>query len=367
MITPNVNNEWEPLRKVIIGTAKCAQIPPFKDKSLHCIDYANLTEDEFKEVKTGSYPTQVLKETYEDLNSIKRQLRELGITVLTAPNIYKDPSSRPYNDSYYDYCPRDSMLVIGNKVIQTPMTLRQRRDEADKYKSLFNPSSWIHFPKPIADDNIFDRTNLSKPTLLNNEPIFDAANILKSNNDILYLVSNTANSLGADYLERWLWDNISTDYKVHRVNDVYAHIHIDTTFVLLREGLVLCNPTRVNEQNMPEVFRSWDRIWAPDPYPTQVMKEWCPASPWLGMNILSINENLVIVEEHQIMLMKLLQKYGIDSIPVRLRHSRTLSGGPHCITLDVIRTPNPVAGTSDNIQKQDEQQVDYKTHRTRIF
>jgi len=55
------------------------------------------------------------------------------------------------------------------------------------------------------------------------------------------------------------------------------------------------------------------------------------------MNILSINENLVMIEEHQILLMKLLKKMGIDSIPVRLRHARTLSGGPHCITLDVER------------------------------
>lgn len=367
MIIPNVNNEWDPLREVIIGTAVSAQIPPCKDKSLHCVDYAHLTETEFKNTPTGMYPEKVLEETREDLTAIKEQLRDLGIVVRTPPTLYYNKNKRPYHDSYYDYCPRDSMLVIGDKIIQTPMSLRQRRDEADKYKQLFNPNHWVTFPKPILTDMSYDRSDLTKPTLLNQEPVFDAANILKSNNDIIYLISNTANKLGADYLERWLWDNISTDYKVHKVHDVYAHIHIDTTFVLLREGLVLCNPARVNEQNIPDIFRNWDRIWAPEPYPTQVMKEWCPASPWLGMNILSINENLVVVEEHQVMLMKLLQKYGIDSIPVRLRHSRTLSGGPHCITLDVIRTPDPVADTSDNIQKQDEQEVNHETHRTRIL
>jgi glycine amidinotransferase/scyllo-inosamine-4-phosphate amidinotransferase 1 len=341
MIVPNVNNEWESLRKVIIGNVVNSQIPPFKDKSLHCVDYAHLSTDQFQKIPTGKYPNKIIEETREDLSNIKNILRSLGVVVLNSQSMTPTKQNRPYHDSYYDYCPRDSMLVIGDKVIQTPMALRQRRDEADKYKHMFNPDSWVRFPKPILEDGMYDRTDLSKPTLRNSEPVFDAANVLKSNNDIIYLVSNTGNLAGADYLEKWLWDNVSTDYKVHRVEGVYAHIHIDTTFVLLREGLVLCNPARVNEINMPQIFRNWDRIWAPEPYPTQVMDEWCPASEWLGMNILSINENLVMVEEHQLLLMNLLKKYGIDSIPVKLRHSRTLSGGPHCITLDVIRSNKP--------------------------
>jgi glycine amidinotransferase len=88
---------------------------------------------------------------------------------------------------------------------------------------------------------------------------------------------------------------------------------------------------------MPDFLRSWDKVWAPEPYPTQVLEDWCPASPWLGMNILSIDEKTVMVEEHQTLLMRTLEKYGIDSIPVKMRHSRTFSGGPHCVTLDLIR------------------------------
>ena len=347
MIYPNVNNEWDPLKKIIVGTVTNSQIPPFKDRSLHCVDYAHLSNEEFEKVPTGRYPKKIVEETREDLAKIKDTLRSFGITVLTHP-IDESKKPRPYHDSYYDYCPRDSMLVIGDKVIQTPMALRHRRDEADKYKKMFKTGSWVEFPKPILEDSMYDRSDLSKPTLQPNpEPVFDAANILKANNDIIYLVSNTGNLAGADYLEKWLWDNVSTDYKVHRVEGVYAHIHIDTTFVLLREGLVLCNPVRVNENNIPQIFRNWDRIWAPEPYPTQAMEEWCPASPWLGMNILSINENLVMVEEHQLLLMNLLKKYGIESIPVRLRHSRTFSGGPHCITLDVIRSTTPTVTTKN--------------------
>ena len=336
-IVPNVHNEWGQLKKVILGDTIQAQIPNVKDKSLHCIDYANYSDEEFSKIPTGGYPTHILEETIEDLHNIKDIFKSLDIDVISLSEFTKH-RLRYYSDSYYDYCPRDSMLVVGNKIIATPMALRQRRDEADKYRKLFTEDSWVRFPKPKLTDDMYDRSNLSIPTLMPGpEPVFDAANILKSNTDLLYLISNTGNLSGADYLERWLWDNISTDYKVHRVENVYAYIHIDTTFVLLREGLVLCNPARVTENNMPDFLRNWHHILAPEPYPTQVLTDWCPASPWLGMNILSINENLVMVEEHQILLMNLLKKFDIESIPVKLRHSRTLSGGPHCITLDVDR------------------------------
>lgn len=334
-ITPSVNNEWEQLRTVILGTVTNAQVPPYKDKSLHSIDYANYTEEQFNKIPTGPYPQKVIEETEEDLSVIKNTLLNLGVEVIT---INDETIERPYNDSYYDYCPRDSMFVIGDKIIATPMTLRQRRDESDKYRKMFNKTSWVEFPKPKMEDNMYSLSDLSKPTLMSGpEPVFDAANLLKANYDILYLISNTGNETGAKYLEKWLRDNISSEYNVHMIKDVYAYIHIDTTFVLLREGLVLCNPSRVNSRNLPDFLKNWDCIWAPEPYPTQVMSEWCPASPWLGMNILSINENLVMVEEHQVSLMNFLKKYNIESIPVKLRHARTLSGGPHCITLDVVR------------------------------
>ena len=186
-------------------------------------------------------------------------------------------------------------------------------------------------------DSIYDRSDLSRPTLLNGEPVFDAANVIKAGYDILYLVSNTGNKDGAVWLENWLKENIDSKYKVHTAENIYAYIHIDTTFVFLREGLVLLNPARVNDNNLPAFLKNWDKIWAPEPFATQVMEDWCPASPWLGMNILSINPNLVMVEEHQTTLMKELNKWGIDSLPVRMRHARTFSGGPHCISLDVNR------------------------------
>jgi glycine amidinotransferase/scyllo-inosamine-4-phosphate amidinotransferase 1 len=341
LIKPKIHSEYGKLKEIIVGSAKNAQIPTIKDKSLHCIDYAHLSDEEFKNIPTGSYPQKLLDETEEDLDNMANTLQSMGIKV-------HRPLDRDFSepiktdnwevDGYYNYCPRDSMLVIGDKVISTPMTLRHRSNESETCKPLFDPNHWIDLPKPKLLDSMYDRSDLSRPTLMDGpEPVFDAANIIKSGFDILYLVSNTGNKAGAKFLQDYLINNFDDRYKVHKAENVYAYIHIDTTFVFLREGLVLCNPTRVNERNIPDFLRNWDIVWAPEPYPTQVLEDWCPASPWLGMNILSIDEKTVMVEEHQTLLMRVLKKHGIDSIPIKMRHSRTFSGGPHCVTLDVVR------------------------------
>ena len=61
------------------------------------------------------------------------------------------------------------------------------------------------------------------------------------------------------------------------------------------------------------------------------------SSDSIGMNLLSINEDLVIVDENQTELIKTLLRYGIESIPMPMRHARTLGGGFHCVTLDLKR------------------------------
>jgi glycine amidinotransferase/scyllo-inosamine-4-phosphate amidinotransferase 1 len=340
MIKPQVRNEWGQLREIIVGTATHAQVPTIGDKCLHSIDYAHLSDEEFKQRPSGLYPQQLIDETQQDLDEIARTLESLDVKV-------HRPDERDFSqkittdnwevDGYYNYCPRDSMLVINDKVIATPMTLRHRSNEAETCKRLFDPNHWVDAPKPKLLDSIYQREDLSRPTLLDGEPVFDAANVIKHNNDLLYLVSNTGNKDGAKWLENYCKENFGNEYKVHTAENVYAYIHIDTTFVFLREGLVLLNPSRVNWTNCPAMLNDFDKVWAPEPYATQVMEDWCPASPWLGMNILPINDRLCMVEEHQILLMKELSKWGIESIPVKMRHARTFSGGPHCVTLDVVR------------------------------
>ena len=174
--------------------------------------------------------------------------------------------------------------------------------------------------------------------MLDHEIIFDAPIIVRVGRDLLYQVSNSGNMKGYKWLKRLLEP---MGYKLH-YSELYSFAHFDSTIVPLRPGLVLLNSSRVNEDNCPEMFRKWDKIYfdecvargnAIEGYPD-------PCSPYIGMNILSVNENTIICDSGQEPLMRELDKHGIDSVPVRFRHAMTLSGGIHCNTLDLRRKGN---------------------------
>jgi glycine amidinotransferase/scyllo-inosamine-4-phosphate amidinotransferase 1 len=335
----NSHTEWGSLKEVILGTEQFAQIPKVKNKDIHAVDYANY--DSVSDLPGGVYPEKVIEETKEDLNEFRSQLEKVGVKVLTpTPKNHSKVFSTPdwTSDGYYNYCPRDSALIIGDTIIETPMPLRSRYFENLAYKNIFKDyflkgSKWISAPKPELLDILYDRSDLSKPTLTNYEPVFDAANVIKCGKDLFYLVSNSGNELGA----RWLQLTLGNNYNVHVLKNVYAYVHLDTTIMPLCPGTVLLNPARINNDNLPEFFKNWNKIYSAEPVATQYMDHWAPASPWLGMNVLSLNEHTVIVEESQSNLIKQLESYKFNVMVVKLRHARTLSGGIHCITLDTVR------------------------------
>ncbi len=331
-------NEWDPLEEVVLGTAIGAQVPR-PDKNLHCISYANLAEA--SQIPSGPYPQWVIDEAEEDLEYIAQVLRKLGVTVRRpAPlDFRKTIRTRRWEaDGFYNYCPRDLHLVVENRIIEAPMTLRSRQFEAEAYAPLFREytkagAAWIAAPKPFLADELFDRTNLAESTLLNFEPVFDAANIIRCGRDLFYLISNTGNEMG----RIWLQNILGPQFRVHAAANVYSHCHVDSTISLLRPGVVLLNPERVTEDNLPAPLRKWDRLWAPPPVDIGYAEHYNHASVWISVNLLSVGPDTVIVESRQTNLIRMLEARKFTVIPARMRHARTLGGGPHCCTLDVRR------------------------------
>ena len=328
----NTHNEWDPIREIVVGVATGAQIPGVKDRALHCINYATLGDDEFAGIETGPYPERVIAETNEDLDKFCADLTAMGIRVhRPAPADFTELyATEDWEvDGCYAYCPRDTILTIGESAIETPMSLRHRQNEARLYRHIVDT---VRAPRPRLLDGIYDYV-IGKPTLRNDEPVFDAANCLKLGTDVLYLISNTGNRAGAG----WLQEHLGPSYRVHTVEGLYAFQHIDSTIVPLRPGLVMVCPDRVNDENLPAYFRGWDVIYPPDPVETPFDPTRSPASKWIALNCLSLRPDLVAIDENQTAIMKVLEGYGIDCYPTRLRHMRTLGGGPHCVTLDLVR------------------------------
>lgn len=317
-------NEWDTLTKVIVGIADDAKIP-VPDTSLRVVNYADKNDDFV--IPYGNYPRQVIDEANEDLDIFSDFLRSQHVEVLR-PDINVKPE-------YYNYCPRDTATVIDDKVVMAPMALTARAKEYHAMTVHLSDFEIIEAPQPDRS-RLYNTSCIGDPDILalnETDPCFDAANILRANDDLYYLVSNSGNKKGAEYLQ-----NLFPNKKVHTVEKVYSYMHIDSTIAFLREGLMLLNPSRVKSKDMlPKALQSWDAIYAPDPVDIGHYPGYCNASPWISVNLFSVNPDLVVVEKHQTELAKILEKHGIDVMLLPMRHARTLGGCFHCVTLDLER------------------------------
>jgi len=328
-------NEWDTLKKVVVGVADGAKIPPM-DKSLRCINYAD--RQDVSNVKAGPYPDQVIDESNEDLEKFVKFLEGESVEVVRP--------QRTEEVEYYNYCPRDTVFVHGEKMLAAPMSLRARDKE---FYHMLPHIAGVQVSQRIDKiDELYDEACVGDPdklALTEVAPCFDAANAIRANDDILYLVSNSGNKAGATYLQDWInkpersYLESTSNVKVHTLENVYSYMHIDSTIAFLREGLLLANPSRIKDKDvLPAPFNNWDIIWAPDPVDAGHYPGMCNSSIWTwNVNLFSVNPNLVVLEEHQEPTRKALEKHGIECAMLPIRHARTLGGCFHCCTLDLVR------------------------------
>jgi N-dimethylarginine dimethylaminohydrolase len=334
-------NEWDQLEEVIVGNPLRARFPT-PDRSTQMAEFPDRS---LEEIPRGPFPQQIVEETDEDVDTFVAVLEGLGITVKrpeTWPHEARFSTIHWESEGYYNYCPRDIMLVIGDHIIETPNVIRSRAQETFSYRTMMvdylkSGAKWYSAPRPMLLDSLFE-VDLDKPAPRNDEPAFDAANVLRLGRDLIYLVSGTGNEMGGQWLQTILGDA----FRVHFLKDVYYGSHIDSTFVALRPGLMLCNPARLNDDTLPDILKQWDVIYSPPmestgDYDADYLSK-SIGSEWIDMNLFSINPNLVVIDQDQTGLIKLLEKQGIDVIRLKLRHSKMLGGGFHCITLDIRRT-----------------------------
>jgi N-dimethylarginine dimethylaminohydrolase len=334
----SVFNEWDPLEEVIIGRATNARIAK-ADLSLFAIEYRHYGSADA--IPSGRYPDRVIGETEEDLELLVASLQDLGVMV-RRPDVWdhgqiiQTPDWQ--TDGQYNYCPRDLILAIDDLLIEAPMTLRCRQLETISFKPLLldymrQGSRWFAAPRPRLANDAYSIDGSHNLSLTEVEPIFDAANVLRLGEDVLYLVSDSGNLLGA----RWLQSILGSRFRVHVCEGIYSGTHVDTTISPVRPGLVVVNGERVGPHNLPALFAGWDVIYVHDIVDIGYTGT-AYASKWIGINFLMVRPDLAIVDMRQKPLIAQLESHGVDVLPMVLRHARTLGGGFHCVSLDVRRS-----------------------------
>ena len=342
-------NEWDPLREVVVGTARGAAD----------IGFEPALSPYFPPGSTGSesggrpVPREVVDDAERQLDFFARLLENLGITVRRPDPIdHGIPVKTPdwaAPGGHANACPRDLLLVIGDEIIEAPMAQRARYFEFRAYRSLLKEyfrsgARWTTAPKPLMSHSLYHQRDRpghepfdfgSGPLLTEFEPVFDAACFARCGRDIFWQPDLVSNEFGAE----WLGRHLGPTFRIHRVGFREATPpHIDTTLVPVRPGLVLTNPERPCTGGSLDLFTA--NGWRIVPAPPSVRTGRAPArdvSNWISMNILMLDERTTVVEQAETPMIRLMRSLGCDVIPCPFDRVYPFGGGLHCCTSDIYR------------------------------
>ena len=298
-------NEYDPLKQIIVGDATHANWPQhdpvFKLESEKTL---------WKEtpVPKGPVASWIINEANADLQKLADTLTQLGVQVLRP-----DTFNFQTHNGMYNYCPRDRFIVHGSVLIDPAMMYPCRDMERQCYISIMEQAEYVlYMPR-------------------NQGMILDAANILRLEKDKwLFLESASGNRAAYDWLCKQL-----PDVEIELCN-FYSGVHIDSTIVALNKDTVIVNGSRVTKETMPRMLDNKEVIFVNEVV-AQEFHKYPYASKWIALNMLSVNPETVIMDAKQQQLIKTLEALDFTVIPLELRHSRTLGGGFHCVTLDTRR------------------------------
>jgi len=163
----------------------------------------------------------------------------------------------------------------------------------------------------------------------------DGAQFLRLNDDIIVNVNSY------NHYKGYLWvKSFFPEKNFHLVH--LADNHIDGAIVSLNETHFLVNP------KYPEIWKHFPKKYQDLNkytyiYPKDISRPDEPrdiklaSQAGMDINILSIDENTVIVNQDAVEVIKVLEDNNFRVIPVQLRHSETFGGGIHCSTCDLER------------------------------
>jgi len=368
----NCWNEWDPLKRVVLGRPEGTQIPaPEPAWEYDC------PRGGFPLGRWGMFPQEMVDKANDQMENFASIMEKRGIMVdwvevhpvMLEPRPVSTPDWTQLNMRGTNN-PRDLFLPVGNEIMETPCCKRSRYYEYLNLRPLFeryfkeDPEFlWTSAPRPRLTDESYEenyyynynhvwtkeekrsRMNDWKFQLTEKEPLWDAADAARIGKDIFWECSAVTNRSGLDWLKRYFG---AKGIRIHPVLfDNYLHPwHIDVNLIPLRPGLVMYNPQwpPITEEAV-KLFKmnDWEMIpaakpvhWYDNPI-TQLDAEQGGGTSWISMNTLSLGPNTICVEFHETAYCEQLDKLGFEVIPVHYEQVLPFGGSLHCTTLDVYR------------------------------
>lgn len=370
-------NEWDPLKRVIVGRPQGTNIPAPESAWQH-----DLPEGGYPLPRYGPLPEEMVAAASEQMDYFVSVLEKRGVVVervVLHPCMFNKPVSTPdwtQLNCYGINNPRDAFLCHGNYLIEAAPCCRLRwykylnlRPLFEQYFKEDQETVWFNAPKPRLTDEsyvedywyYFDYvwTPEEKKQKLYNwefqltekEPLWDAADAMRFGRDIFHQCSRVANRSSMDWQKRMFAE---LSIRVHHVEfdspddpskpDNFSPWHIDVDLVPLRPGLCMYNPDwPPRTLQLWELFKQNDWELVPAARPTHMYKaKTTLLTPeegvsWISMNTFSLSPKTVFVEAHEAAYCEQLDKLGFEVVSIPYDKVDPLGGALHCTTLDIYR------------------------------
>lgn len=299
----NVNHEWGTLREAVCGTPYL-KIPTELPKAIY--NYAPAEGIEFFEANLGKTLEEADPETYAkvagQMDAVVEILESRGVIVHRPTTL--DDAELAYLDNIFpasavQFFPRDPMVVIGNRFIETePFLPIRRREQFGIRRALADrliegtvevaavPTS---SPQPESADGSWGPG-----------PFLEGGDVFVLGRDI-YVgnTGNASNSLGIEWLRRFLGD----DYQVHEVRLSAKFLHLDCCLATPRPGLaIICREAFLD--GLPAFLDGWELIDVP----------YEDAKEKLGCNGLVLDEKTIVIASGLDYLAEALRNAGQEVI-----------------------------------------------------
>lgn len=293
---------------------------------------------------------RIVEETHEDLEFIKKTIKDFGATV--------------YQDKPLDF---DHALFENKMAIPVPPI--QPRDVhltlGDKVYCTSTEKVWNYIHDIVEQDSVVDLFTLSYKSGKSYEggDMISGANCLKVGDRIIIpaVVDSNMKKFSTDFFTQ-------KGYEIVETND-YAHT--DGMMSILKPGVIISLQDVINyKETFPgwEVLhcenQSWNKVagwmqfknkskgrwWVPGEESNEHLRQF--VDTWLGqwvgfveetvfdVNMFSLSEELVLVNNYNKDVFDFLKKHKIEPIICPMRHRYFWDGGLHCFTLDLARKGN---------------------------
>jgi glycine amidinotransferase len=288
----------------------------------------------------------------EQLDNLAATLEGLGVTahrpdVLDKIIPFNTPSFKSEVSSASNV--RDLTLVYGNKIIETPTFVRNRYYENTLLHDVYSRAwdrgqggQWIKAPHTALTEDTIDLGHWGDTRDYANIPpnyvmAVDGAQFLRIGKDCIVNINSYNQYLGYEWVKSFYPD---TNFHVLHVADN----HIDGCLICLKPGVFLVNPLYPNIRDLlPAKFHNWTYLYPQDLTANIDVRGMTDidirlaSSRGMDVNVLSVDENTVLVSDRAIGVADILDKNGFTVVPIKLEHGEIFAGGIHCSTLDLVR------------------------------